>query len=264
MATSKHFTVTVTPTIPGEHQSASSATYGAGDVLFDWTEFNIPKGAAKLVSVTAVLSGKDGGAQSVQDIEFFFAKTINGVAPTTMGNSNATASAAPIVKNHIIGFTKLESNADYGENSFDFFAVGNTGSGAAGSNIPSIVLEGEPDSGTNVGFDKLYLGAIAATSNISFGTKVLTRGAITADNTTTIPTDLQGSADSDPNAETIFAVGDVIETGTGDTVGTIASISAFDTNHQDIILTANNVEAIADDEELFNVNPIKVILSFER
>jgi len=264
MATSKYFAVEIKPTIPGEHQAAGSATYGDNDVLFDWTAFDIPKGAAKLTSISVVMSGKDGGSQQAKDIDFLFAKTVGGVRPDSLGDSNATASGLPVLRNHVIGLGHMDSGADYGGNTLDFFIAGSTGSGASGSHVPAMVLQGEPESGTNVGYDKLYIAGICAETNISFGTKVLVRGAITADNTTTIPTDIAGSPDGDPNAETIFAVGDVIETGTGDTVGTIASISAFDTDHQDIILTANNVEAIADDEELFNVNPIKVILSFER
>ena len=35
-------------------------------------------------------------------------KTINGVAPATMGTSNATAAAAPVVSNHILGFTRID------------------------------------------------------------------------------------------------------------------------------------------------------------
>ena len=262
MATSKHFTVEITPTIPGERQAAGSAAYSDNDVLFDWQAFQIPKGAARLVSIAIIMRGKDGGPQESKDIDFFFAKTVDGVAPATLGNSNATASAAPVVANHMIGWTHIDSGGDFGGKTLDHFSAGATGSGAVGSNIPAIVLQGEPNSGTNVGFDTLYIAATCAEANISFGTTVLVRGAITADNTTTIPTD--AGSDDDPNAENVFAVGDVIETGTGDTVGTISSISAFDTDHQDIILTANNVEAIADNEELFNVNPIRVILSFER
>ena len=260
---SKYFTVEVVPTIPGEHQAANSSEYNQKDVLFDWTSFQVPKGANKLTAVTAVFRGTNGGVQVARDLDLVFAKSINGTAPTTLGNSNATVSAAPVVANHIIGLTHLDSGGDYGASGFDFFNVAATGSGAAASLIPEIVLEGEPNTGDNVGFDTLYIGGIAG-GQFDFGTKVLVRGAISADNTTTIPTDLEGSADGDPNAETVFAVGDVLETATGDTVGTIASISAFDSDHQDIILTANNVEAIADNEELYNVNPIRIILSFEK
>lgn len=265
----KYFTVEVKPTIPGEHQSTDSHLYTSKDVLFDWTSFQIPKGAAKLTAITAVFRGTDGATQVARDLDLVFAKSINGTAPTTLGDSNETVSAAPVVANHIIGLAHLDSGGDYGVGSgtgggaFDLFNLASTGSGAAASLIPELVLEGEPYTGDNVGYDTLYIGGIAG-GTFDFGTKVLVRGAISADNTTTIPTDLEGSADGDPNAETVFAVGDVLETASGDTVGTIASISAFDSDHQDIILTANNVEAIADNEELYNVNPIRIILSFER
>ena len=259
--TGKHFTIEVKPTIAGNRQSAGSAAYSDNDVLFDWASFQIPKGGAKLVSIAVIMRGKDGGPQESKDIDFFFAKEISGVAPATLGSSNGTASAAPAVANHIIGWTHIDGGGDFGGRTLDHFSVGASGSGAVGSNIPALVLQGE-NTGVNVGFDNLYIAATCAEANISFGTTVLVRGAIEANSTRTIPTD--AGSDDDPNAENVFAVGDVIETGTGDTVGTVASISAFDTNHQDIILEANNVEAIADNEELFNVNPIRIILSFER
>ena len=105
MATSKHFTVEIKPTIPGERQAAGSAAYSDNDVLFDWEAFQIPKGAARLLSIAIIMRGKDGGAQESKDIDFFFAKTVDGVAPATLGNSNGTASAAPVVANHMIGWT---------------------------------------------------------------------------------------------------------------------------------------------------------------
>ena len=265
----KYFTVEVKPTIPGEHQSTDSHQYTSKDVLFDWTSFQIPKGAAKLTAVTMIFRGTDGATQVARDLDLVFAKSIDGTAPTTLGDSNETISAAPVVANHIIGLVHIDSAGDYGVGSgtgggaFDLFNMASTGSGAAASLIPEIVLEGEPNTGDNVGFDTLYIGGIAG-GQFDFGTKVLVRGAISADNTTTIPTDLEGSADSDPNAETVFAVGDVLETATGDTVGTIASIGSYSSPSQTITLTANNVEAIADNEELYNVNPIRIILSFEK
>tara|TARA_R110001592_G_C13008796_1_gene736557 strand:- start:41 stop:826 length:786 start_codon:yes stop_codon:yes gene_type:complete len=259
----KHFTVEVKPNIPGNHQAAGGAAYGAKDVLFDWTAIQVPKGASKLTGITATLRGTDGGAASNgKDFDIVFAKSINNIAPATLGNAGATVSAAPIVANHIIGFAHVDETGGFGNEGFDFFHVCAAGTGAAANLMPNLVLEGEHQSGDNVGYDTIYVGGIVGGAGISFGTTVLVRGAITADNTVTIPTD-KGNND-DPNAEVIFAVGDVLETGTGDTVGTVASISAFDTDHQDIILTEKNVEAIANNEELFNVNPIRLILSFEK
>jgi hypothetical protein len=258
---SKYFTVEVEPTIPGDRQAANGSAYNSKDVLFDWEPIQVPKGANKLTAVTAVFRGTNGGVQVARDFDLVFAKSIDSTAPATLGNSNATVSAAPVVANHIIGLTHLDSAGDYGASGFDFFNAASTGSGAAQSLIPELVLQGEPTSGDNVGFDTIYIAGIAGGA-FDFGTTVLVRGAIAADNTTTIPTD--AGSDDDPNADKIFAVGDVLETGTGDTVGTISSIAAFGSSKQDITLTANNVEAIADNEELFNVNPIRLVLSFER
>ena len=260
--TNKYFTVEVKPTITGAQQNGNSAVFSDNDVLFDWTSFEVPKGASKLTAATLLMRGKDGAKQVEIDLDLLFAKTVDGTAPVTLGDPNLTASGLPVLTNHIIGMIHIDSAGDYGVQGLDHFSIASTGSGAANSLIPNMVLQGEPDSGGNVGFDTLYIAGLCGAANLSFGTTVLVRGAISADNTTTIPTD-KGS-DDDPNAETIFAPGDVLQTATSDNVGTISSISAFDTDHQDIILTANNVDAIADNEELFNINPIRIILSFEK
>ena len=258
----KYFTVEVKPTIVASYQNGNTAVFSDNDVLFEWPSFEVPKGASKLTAATLVIRGKDAGAPTIIDVDLLFAKTVDGVAPVTVGQPNGTASGLPVLANHVIGMAHIDSSGDYGGRALDYFGVAATGSGAAASLIPNMVLQGEPNSGSNVGFDTLYIAGLCAEANLSFGTTVLVRGAITADNTTTIPTDA-GSND-DPDADLIFAPGDVIHTATDDVVGTISSISAFDTNHQNIILTANNVGAIADNEELFNINPIRLILSFEK
>ena len=259
---SKYFTVEVEPTIPGDRQAANGSAYNSKDVLFDWEPIQVPKGANKLTAITAAFRGTNGGSGTNNlDFDLVFAKSIDSTAPATLGNSNASVSAAPVVANHIIGIAHIDGTGGYGAQGFDFFNVGAAGTGAAANLMPELVLQGEPTSGDNVGFDTIYIAGIAGGA-FDFGTTVLVRGAIAADNTTTIPTD--AGSDDDPNADLIFAVGDVLETGTGDTVGTISSIAAFGSSKQDITLTANNVEAIADNEELFNVNPIRLVLSFER
>ena len=259
MAISKYFTAEVKPRITASHQAAGSAAFAAKDVLFGWTSFDIPRGAAKLISVNIVLRGADGaGAANLRDIDLYFAKTIDGTQPATIGNPNTTMSAAPVVANHIIGYTKID-NSEYGNDAIDYFNVGQTGSGGANSVIPNLVLEGEPHTGDNVGYDRLYVAATVS-GTYSFGTTVLCRGAVSAD-ATSIPTD-KGS-DDDPDADLIFAVGDTIHTATDDNMGVITNIAAFDTNNQLITVTPGG-GAASDNEELFNINPIKLVLSFER
>ena len=258
----KYFTVEVKPFIKASHQAADSAEFGADDVLFDWHAFQVPRGANKLVSVNWVMRGGDASvvtAGNMRDIDVFFAKTINGTAPPTIGNSNATMSASPAVTNHIIGMTRIDNN-DYGTLAPDLFYIGQTGSGGAASNIPQVILEGENSSGDNVGFDTIYIAAAISGAGISFGTTVLTRGTVSAD-ATSVPTD-KGS-DDDPDADLIFAVGDIIHSATDDVLGELTSIAAFSTNNQALGFSGGSA-AVGDNEELFNVNPIKIILSFEK
>jgi hypothetical protein len=260
----KYFNVEVKPTIAASRQAVNSSVFGATDVLFDWTSFQIPKGAARLIGITYIVRGKNGAAQTSADLDFYFAKTISGTAPATMGLINATAAAAPVVSNHIIGMTRIDTDGGYGESGFDHFTIAKSGGGGSDQfSLPNVVLQGEPESGDNVGYDTLYIGAVVGTNGCDFGTTVLVSNAIAADNTTVIPTQATADGNDDPNAELKFAVGDVIHSATDDELGTIASIASFSTA-QNITLTANNVDAIADNEEIFNINPIRIILSFEK
>jgi len=254
------FSVEVKPTIPASHQAVNSSVYAAKDVLFDWTSFQIPKGAASFIGMTIIFRGKNALPQAALDVDFYFAKTIDGVAPATMGNANSTAGCAPVVSNHILGFTRIDDSGGYGEGGFDRFSIARDGGGGTpafpGTNL---VIQGEPDSGDNVGFDTIYLGAITGGAH-DFGTTVLARGGEAAG---VLVVETDKGANDDPNAELIFAPGDVLHSATDDVLGTVASIAAFGSSKQDIIFAAVTPDVIADNEEIFNVNPIKIILSFE-
>ena len=251
---SKYFTVEVVPTIPASKQAA----FADGKVLFDWTSFKIPRGAAKLISVCSVLRGKNGGAPDKPKIDLFFAKSIARVAPLSIGGVNLTMVAKPSVTNHLIGMHHI-MDTDSGQNAADFWNINQSGGGATGNMIPSLVLQGEPDDG-DIAFDTIYVAG-AAGNAIDFGTTVIARGGEAA-GVTVVETD-KGN-DDDPNAEFIFAPGDVLHSGTDDVLGTVASISAFASSKQDINFTAPTPNIIADNEEIFNINPIKFVLSFEK
>jgi len=255
-----YFTVEVKPTILASHQAGNGSVYAVNDVLFDWTAFQIPKGAASLMGITVVMRSKNGAVQGTHDVDFFFAKTVDGVAPPTMGDANQSASALPVVSNHILGFTRIDDAGAYGENAFDYFSVAKGGGTSPGFPSANLVIQGEPDSGDNVGYDTIYLGAITGGA-LDFGTTVLARGGEAA-GVTVVETD-KGSND-DPNAELIFAPGDILHSATDDVLGTVSSIAAFGSSKQDITFTAATPDVIADNEELFNVNPIRIILSFEK
>jgi hypothetical protein len=129
-----------------------------------------------------------------------------------------------------------------------------------------VILEGEPKSGSSVGYDKLYVAGLVRSvdgTSTNFSTSVLARGGTTADGVVVeVPTD-KGS-DDDPDADLIFAPGDVIHTAANQPIGTIKSISAFDTDHQDLIFENPIETTVLDNIELYNINPIKLILNFEK
>jgi len=254
------FSVEVKPTIPANHLAGNGSQYAVNDVLFDWTAFQIPKGAASLIGITVVMRSKNGALQGTHDVDFFFAKTLDGVAPPTMSNANSSAAALPAVSNHILGFTRIDDAGAYGENAFDYFSVAKGGGTSPGFPSANLVIQGEPESGDNVGYDTIYLGAITGGA-LDFGTTVLARGGEAA-GVTVVETD-KGS-DDDPDADLIFAVGDVIHGKTDAVMGTIASIAAFASNKQDITFEAATPAILDNNEELVNINPIRVILSFER
>ena len=256
----KYFTIEVIPTISAIKQALNSSVYTAGDVLFDWTSFQIPKGASRLIGTSVIFRGKNGGVQGAKDVDIYFAKTIDGVAPATMGDPNGTAGALPIVSNHILGFTRVDDGSGFGENGFDRFTVAMTGGSSVVGVQENLVIQGEPDSGDNVGYDTIYLGAITGGA-FDFGTTVLARGGEAA-GVRVVETDKGGN--DDPNAELIFAPGDVLHGSTGAVLGTVESIAAFESSKQDITFTAGTVEVLDDNEEIFNINPIRLILFFEK
>ena len=101
----KYFTVTVKPTIAASIQA--EAAFADGDALFDWTAFDLPY-AAELVSVSIVGRGTEGADQGQPHINFYFAKSIGGVAPSTLGSLNNAVDTPTVAGgegwfNHVIG-----------------------------------------------------------------------------------------------------------------------------------------------------------------
>ena len=273
----KYFTVEVVPTFDG----ASIAAFAANDVLFDWTAVQVPKGANRLVSVGVIMRGTDGASQTSRDLDLYFAKSIKGVAPGSIGIMNATAAAEPGITNNIIGMANIDNAGDYGGSGFDYLQVAQTGSGAATSHIPAVVLEAETNSGTNVGYDTLYVSCIAQGA-INFGTAVLTDDAVDVSGEDGTIDDLDGTA-----CNLAFAVGDIIHAAESNIIlGEVASLDAnsitFKFSGEDSLDPTGNYTVpaniaawriqngagaagdLANNDELFNIHPMRILLSFEK
>jgi len=255
------FTVKINPDIIlGDVSNIVGNTVGADsgdvafttdDILFDWQALQVPKGANKLISISGYLMGQDGGEQVNADLEFVFAKSINGTAPGTLGAVNAAQTACFELPLHYIGVAKVEatSSVTLGPKFGDYFSSGFTGS-SNGHALP-IILEGEPSSGQNVGYDVIYVAAFTlGATDFSTGVKPSAQAATSTD---TIAVD-----GVDPRK--CFQVGDTVYTNTDDTaLGTVKSMGA-----NSIVLNASLAVQVEDNEEIVNANPVTVIFGFEK
>jgi hypothetical protein len=233
--------------------NGSDAPFQSGDILFDWQPIQVLKGTNKLVSISGYIMGQDGGVQVNSDIEFVFAKTVDGVAPTTLGEENGPQTACFELPLHFIGFAKVEgtSSATVGGEFGDYF-TSNYG-GANGGTLP-LILAGEVDSGDNVGYDTIYVAAFCGGA-IDFSTGVLKDGAESSDSATSLTTKTV-----DPRKA--FNVGDTVYIHDVDTaIGTIASMTATNITLNAAIAGGTN---IADEDEFVNATPVTCIFGFER
>ena len=262
----KFFNVTVLPDLVRDTGTVSAVNaFSNGDLIFDWTPFDIPKGSAQLKSIEAIIRGTDGADQvgTSEDFELIFAKSIDGNAPSTLGTINQAVSTSTVSGTgvgwfrNIIGsiFMDASNNDNAGNLVFiDTFSA----NFEALRDCP--VLTGEPDSGTNVGFDKLYVAAYSRGAVFNFGTAVLLNETdasnLAAGGTATLTID-------GTDARKVFQNGDVVVAADGAACGTIKNIT-HDGTDGTIVLTAAHTDALTNNDELINKNPIRLELSFER
>ena len=263
----KFFTVDVKPDIingdisdikaAGAPASTGNTDVGAGDLIFDWTAVDVPKGGCMLRSVTAIVNAEDAayGAGSLTDYHLIFAKSIKGEAPTSMGVTNGAQTGGFDLGGHHVGSMVIESTAATGTLSNTAFHVvyHSSDNSATGGGLP-LVIDLDPASGTNVGYDKLYVCGFQLAAR-HYCTAVTVDGAITSDTATTITV-------ADMDATKIFSKGDTVYLHDVDTaLGTVKSVSATSIELNAAIAGGTNLD---DDDELVNANPIKIKLGFEQ
>ena len=253
-----YFTKTLRPTLPVATIIQSHKTdlpFAAQDVMWDWEAFDVPKGAVRLVSATLLVRGENGAPQTDRDMQLFFAKSdADGTAPTSLGTGNASVDGYGYY-NNLLGHLVFDiAEFAIGLDWMSMATGGMGGEDALRTSREGIVLQGEPHSGTNVGYDKLYCGGVGGASNAwDFATGVLANGAVTLGASTDITVD-------GIDARKVFAPGDLICVHDSDTaIGTVASVP----DATSILLESANGVAIADDDEIVNVRPVTVILGFE-
>ena len=259
------FNVTAKPYILPSEQHDGNIT--DTQIMADWTEFEIPKGAAKLIGITVLYRGKDGADVAPTDFEIIWAnRVLDGSAPTSLGAVTAAVGApavgSPPWFNLIQGKTYVDVSNGLSDGDLTYLnvvAVPNVSGGveAASSidgfpNNSNLVLQGEPNSGSSVGYDKLYCALIAKATH-NWGA-----GSITVDGT---PATTQADMTvADIDARLVFAPGDVVYDEDDRLMGTIKSVnSATSLTFEDNLSNAG-----VNDKILYNASPITLVLSFEK
>ena len=114
-------------------------------------------------------------------------------------------------------------------------------------------MQGEPDSGTNVGYDKLYIGGLCGASGVfDFASTVQCDGIqLTSQSVLAVKT---------TSALHNFAVGDILHDEDDRLMGTVKSMDSA----TQMTMTSNLSNATVNNKDLYCTSPITLILSFER
>jgi len=236
------------------------------DVVFDWTSFEIPKGTANMNSFCIKVQGTNGTAQSA-NLELFFAKSVDGVAPPSIGVANAAKNPikAVAVRPYIIGYQGVVASADEdASNTLTGYNVLQNGKGQdnVNRNHTPLILEGHPDgfpgdanySKTTPGFQTIWVAATCATSTPDFGTSCLVAGAHSADDLTIV---VDGKDTDD-----LFAVGDEVVAFKSDgtvpkPIGKVTAVAA------DLLTVDACPQDIPDNHEICHRHPVTLRFGFE-
>ena len=271
---SKYFnSPVITPLVKA---SVQNAAFADGDIVFDWTSFDIPRGVARLLGAT-IITRHNKVANQVGTLDLVFAKDNgNNSTPTSIGTGNAILGVTNFASTDIIGFLPGKLSDMSGEGVTATAATYHT---SAVSPSP-IVLEPNPNSGSNIGVDRFYVAGLASGALDLRSLVALDDNVDISANNGTI-SDLDGTQ---PNA--VFAAGDVLHVQDNIILGEVASVTAdnivlkFDgstsTNHSGTYTVPADIAAfriqngagaagdLADNDLVYNVFPIRILLHFTK
>ena len=234
---------TVSPDFDG---SLFNAATGGADILFDWTPMLIPSGSCAITSVSGTIMGADGAADNGEDFRLYFAKSINGAAPSSFGTPHAAqgVNQAAAFRRNLLGCLFIDmSTIDDADNLIAYNVIqSKLGLGGATSNSGElrhrIMLEGEANQTTH-GYQTIYVAGEATGTAFDFGTDVLLNmGSHQAASTTAVQITTDGT---DPRL--VFQPGDSIVGHTGTVEMEVVSVDSATT------MTVKNVSAQIDDDE---------------
>ena len=236
MINKKTFTK-VLPTMPASIQAAA---YADTEILFDWHKVEGFKGAS-IDGLQLIVRGTNGADQTMVGIDLLFATSniptfsddVNvsvNTAPTTLGTTGAAVDT-PGWFNNLVGYVPVASG-DFNDGDLIYLNIATK----SGLNIP---VSGD-----------LYVAAIAKGALDFRCTATVNESNFAAGTQTVITL-------ATKDATLLFAPGDVIHAVDDAVLGTIKTVDSA----TQITLTKANVDAIANNDVLYNVHPIQLMLS---
>ena len=234
---------TITPTIVASLQHGGA--FATDDVLFDWVALKIPKNAV-LDHVSYLAPGTDNsGAQ--MGMNFLFAKNNNVSMGTVKANCTGLFERDQLIGVHSVAAADRVIDITEGLHRFYHTTIGNPSNGVVFADY-----DNDLDVLTNPGFVTVYVGAttLGTTTNLSTGVLVNNVSNYGAAASTTIITDGE-------NADKTMRPGHVIHAHDDAVLGTVSTVA-----DNLITLTAANVGALTNNDELYIVNPIKFNFGF--
>ena len=255
----KYYTTTVKPNF----DILGNVEVAVGDVLFDWTPFEIPKGTANLMGISAIVAGTNGAdVAGTRDIELYFAKSVNGSAPPTLGDTGSavTGIIAQQSRPHIIDKAFLDGSGVRSSVHFISYNVWSYSGGSANDkeDIKTILNNEDNYPGTTPGFQTIWICGLAETEVFDFGTDV----ALNQVGNQAISTSAVDLVTSGTDPRLCFAAGDELVSfvaANGSSPKQIGKVvSMADANS---ILVDAVAEAFDHTTEICNRNPLKLTLN---
>jgi len=251
----KFFTVEVSPVVAASKQHAGS--FGAGNLVADWTAIQVPRGCNSLRSATLLVRAKGDADPTVNNHAFgiAFSKT-NTVSLGTVGGSIQNRPS-----NDFLGIIEFDV-PNFSTGTIQSTAVATVG-GDSSNACPPLILQGDVTTGDNVGFDTIYVAIFSQSADNTFESINVINDA---DINSTTPTAIV-MAGTGMDVREHFAVGDVLHAQDDVLLGTVASIDDAATGPINLTTAtsgAGDATTVANGDTIYNINPIKLVLGFER
>ena len=246
---SKYNLATISPDVDG---STFDDALGGNDIVFDWTPMLIPSGSCVIKSISGTIMGTNGAAQGDADFRLYFAKTINGAAPSSFGTAHAAqgVNQAAAFRRNMLGALLVDMGASDDADNLIAYAVLQSkltqASATAGELRSEIMLQSEANQ-TTTGYQTIYVAMELVGAAMDFGTDVdLNMSGHQAASTAPVQITVSGT-----DARLVFQAGDSIVGDTGTVEAEIVSVDS------DVLMTVKNVSAQIDHtEQLIHKNPI--------